>query len=274
MALHRLKDFDVDYRDHFDGDDIIGYDVYSDNDKIGSVDDLLVEDDGRIRYLIVNTGLWVVGKKVLLPIGRARIEFGDRRIYAKDLTKSQVESLPQYDENSMVDYEHEEQVRDVYRPTMTGAAPAVYDRDSYDYGTDADLYDLNEHDHSTLRLYQERLIASKIRQKVGEVTLSKHIETETAQVSVPIEKERIVIERVPVDASTVVTPDEMAFREGEVTRLEVYEEVADVHKEAFVREEVRMQKVVDQDTVTAQEQVRREELDVTTEGHPTIEKNV
>ncbi len=271
MALHKLKDFDTDYHNHFDGNDIIGYDVYSDNDKIGSVDNLLVEDDGRIRYLIINTGLWVVGKKVLLPIGRARLEFGDRRIYAKGLTKAQVESLPQYDENSMVDYEHEEQVRGVYRPTN---AAAVYDRESYDYQTDADLYDLNEHDHSTLRLYQERLIASKIRQKVGEVTLSKHIETDTARVSVPIEKERVVIERVPVDASAVVTPDEAAFHEGEVTRLEVYEEVADVRKEAFVREEVRMQKVVDQDTVTTQEQVRREELDVTTEGHPVIEKNV
>jgi uncharacterized protein (TIGR02271 family) len=68
----------------------------------------------------------------------------------------------------------------------------------------------------------------------------------------------------------VVAPGEAAFQEGEVARVEVYEETADIHKEAFVREEVRVQKVVDQDTVVADEQVRREELDIDTEGNPVI----
>jgi len=46
----------------------------------------------------------------------------------------------------------------------------------------------------------------------------------------------------------------------------VYEETPDIHKEAFVREEVRVRKVVEHDTVEAQETIRREELDVNTEG--------
>ena len=53
--------------------------------------------------------------------------------------------------------------------------------------------------------------------------------------------------------------------------MEVYEEVPEFHKEAFVREEVRVSKVVDKETVTAQEQLRREELDVNVEGHPVVE---
>ena len=53
--------------------------------------------------------------------------------------------------------------------------------------------------------------------------------------------------------------------------MEVYEETPDIHKEAFVREEVRVTKVVDQDTVTAEEQLRREELDVDTQGRPVID---
>ena len=46
-----------------------------------------------------------------------------------------------------------------------------------------------------LKLYQERLVADKHREKTGEVTVGKRVETETARVSVPIEKERVVVER-------------------------------------------------------------------------------
>jgi uncharacterized protein (TIGR02271 family) len=285
MTLHKIKDFDPDYRSHFDNDDVIGLDLYAGNDKIGSVDDVLVDDDGQFRYLVINTGIWVFGKKVLLPIGSARIDYPNHRVYAKSLTKEQVEHLPEYDEKTVVDYGHEERVRDVYRPAamgMTGAAVATperesrmdYDRDTYSYGRDPGLYDLNDADHQNLRLYQERLIASKVRRKAGEVTIAKHVETETAQVSVPIEKERVVIERTPMASTEAVMPGEASFREGEVAHVEVYEEVPEVRKEAFVREEVRVQKVVDQDVVTAEEQVRREELDIDTEGHPIVDRSM
>lgn len=59
-----------------------------------------------------------------------------------------------------------------------------------------------------------------------------------------------------------------AFREGEIARMDIYEEIPDVHKEAVVREEVRVKKVVDRDTVEAQEKIRREELDVDADGRP------
>ncbi len=60
--------------------------------------------------------------------------------------------------------------------------------------------DLNDQDHQTFKLYQERLIANKTRTKTGSVGIGKHIETETARVSVGIDKERVVIERVtPAD---------------------------------------------------------------------------
>jgi len=71
-----------------------------------------------------------------------------------------------------------------------------------------------------------------------------------------------VIERVnSAEAGTAVSPGE-ATREGEVAHVEIYEEKLEIHKEAFVREEVRVKKVVEQDTVEAQETLRREELDV------------
>jgi uncharacterized protein (TIGR02271 family) len=281
MPLHKIRDFDPDYRTHQD-QDVMDFDLYSGTDKIGSVDDLLVDDTGKIRYLVINTGLWILGKKVLLPIGQARIDFNNRHVTVTGLTREQVEALPAYDGNMPVDYEHEEQVRGVYRPMASsiGAAPSStsldapvaldYDRDTYGYDRDPGLYDLDETNHQSLRLYEERLIANKTRMKTGEVSIGKHVETETTKVAVPIEKERVVIERVAASGDAVM-PDGTAFQSGEVARMEVYEETPDIHKEAFVREEVRVRKEVERETVTTEETLRREELDVNTQGQPVVD---
>jgi len=59
---------------------------------------------------------------------------------------------------------------------------------------------MNDQDHQNIKLYQERLIANKKRAKIGRVAIGKHVGTETQRVSVPIEKERLVVERVtPAD---------------------------------------------------------------------------
>ncbi|MEH1766837.1 MAG: DUF2382 domain-containing protein [Nostoc sp.] len=303
MVLYKLEDFEPNYQDNFDGHDIKGLGVYAQgtDEKIGTVSDVLVDEEGHFRYLVVDLGFWIFGKKVLLPLGRARIDYSVDRVYTVGLTREQAEDLPEFNERQTLDYDYEERVRGVYRqPTdysPVGASPALdplaapaaldplappvaplattptYARDSYTYENEPSLYGLNEQDHQTLRLYEERLIASKRRQKTGEVTIGKHVETDTARVAVPVERERVVIERVtPADAGTAVSGREADFREGEVARIEIHEETADVRKEAFLREEVRVRKVVDQDTVETQETVRREELDVNSGNLPIEER--
>lgn len=325
MALYKLHDFDPSYRDHFNGDDIKGLDVYSQpgDDKIGTVHDALVDEGGEFRYLIIDTGFWVFGKKVMLPIGLARIDYNDRRVYAR-LTKEQAHDLPEFGEDLKVDRDYEDRVRGVYNPSASSAsvvdntaplntsyaatsatstaeasAPldpvstsyasastagtnindvdydadyATYQRDPY-YDQNPDLYGVNDRDHQSLRLYQERLLANKRRMKTGDVAVGKRVETETKQVSVPVEKERVVIERTnPTDIGTAVTPGSVDFHDGEVARVEVYEEVADIRKEAFVREEVQVRKEVDREVVDAEETLRREELDINTQGNPIIDR--
>ncbi|MEH1779426.1 MAG: DUF2382 domain-containing protein [Nostoc sp.] len=299
MVLYKLEDFEPNYQDNFDGHDIKGLGVYTQgtDEKIGTVSDVLVDEEGHFRYLVVDLGFWIFGKKVLLPLGRARIDYNVDRVYTVGLTREQAEDLPEFNERQTLDYDYEERVRGVYRqPTdysPVGASAALdplatpaaldplaplattptYARDSYTYENEPSLYGLNEQDHQTLRLYEERLIASKRRQKTGEVTIGKHVETDTARVAVPVERERVVIERVtPADAGTAVSGREADFREGEVARIEIHEETADVRKEAFLREEVRVRKVVDQDTVETQETVRREELDVNSGNLPVEER--
>ncbi|BDA69943.1 PRC-barrel domain-containing protein AvaK [Calothrix sp. PCC 7716] len=289
MVLHKISDYDPDYRDTIQGNDIKGMSVYTQesDDKIGTVSDALVDEQGKFRYLIVDVGFWVFGKKVLLPIGRGKIDSKTDRVYVQ-MTKQQAEDLPEYKEGMALDFDYEERVRGAYRPAAleasapldaASAAPVahstpIYNRDTYDYTQDADLYDTSVHDDQTFKLYEERLVASTQRRKSGEVAIGKHVETETARVSVPIEKERVIVERVtPTDAGRVVSADVATFREGEVAHMAIYEEVPDIQKEAFVREEVRVSKVVDQETVQATETIRREELDIDSKGRPTVKKN-
>lgn len=313
MALYKLEDFDPDYKDTFQGNDVKGLGVYTEgtNEKIGMVSDVLVDEEGHFRYLVVDLGFWIFGKKVLLPVGRSRIDYNSDRIYAVGLTREQAEDLPEFDERNALDYDYEERVRGIYRnpsyqTTGLGTSPVIdtpvglgtpaivdtptpldatldtsyttantptYDRDTYSYDRDDSLFGLNEQNHQTLRLYEERLIANKRRIKTGEVTIGKHVETETARVAVPVERERVVIERVtPADAGKAVAPGEADFREGEVARVELHEETPDIRKEAVLREEVRVKKVVEHDTVEAQETIRREELDVNAPGLPVEER--
>ena len=138
--------------------------------------------------------------------------------------------------------------------------PAVTDVDE-DIRTRTDIADTDK-----IRLYEERLMVNKQRSKAGEVAIGKRVETETAEVAVPIERERIVIERNDATTGTAVTPGTANFAGGEVARVDVYEETANIEKQAFVREEVKVRKEVERDTVEARETVRREELDVEADG--------
>jgi uncharacterized protein (TIGR02271 family) len=283
-ALYKIADLYPDYKkDIFGGNDIKGDGVYgADDEKIGAVYDVLVDRGGNFRYFVVNTGFLGIGKKVLLPVGQARIDSARDRIYASSLTKEQSENLPEYDDDMTVDYDYEENVRNSYRSSATGATgvaatgmatSGTYDRSNYNYDRDPSLYNMNDTDHQTLKLFEERLIANKERFRTGTVSIGKHVETQTAQVSIPVEKEKIVIERKNPTNSTAVTPDANAFKEGEVARMDIYEESANVQKQAFVREEVNIRKEVKQETVNAQETIRREELDVDVDDDTNVRRD-
>ncbi|MBD2776447.1 DUF2382 domain-containing protein [Iningainema tapete] len=309
MVLYNFEAeaFDPNHSDIQDSG-IKNFDVYSDinDDKVGNIKNILVDETGRIRYLVIDTSFWVFGKQVLLPIGLSRIDYSARRIHAKGLTKSQVENLPEFQELEKVNYDYEELLPRVYRTPITEApldtsipleaslpleasasldAPPAYaepkvklvtqpiatpvdNRDTYTYEQEPSLYDINERDHQTLKLYEEQLIAKKNRVKRGEVKVGKHVETETVQVSVPVEKQRVIVERTtPKDGFQVGTPSNVDFREEEMAHIDIYEETVDIQKQPVVREEVKIKKVVEQDKVKAKVKLRREELDVNTHHH-------
>jgi len=90
------------------------------------------------------------------------------------------------------------------------------------------------------------------------------LETARAQ---PIEKERVVID---VTRKTVKCHSLRASAKG---KWHTWKFTKKFHsQEAVLCEEVRIRKEVEQDTVEAQETLRREELDVDTQGRPVVDK--
>ncbi len=101
--------------------------------KIGSVKDILLDGADYFRYLVVDFGLWIFNKKVLLPVGQARIDYKAQRVHILGLDRVQAESLPEYSDRGSLE-----------------------DPDSYQQGS---LYELNERDHPFLKRYQDQLRA-------------------------------------------------------------------------------------------------------------------
>jgi uncharacterized protein (TIGR02271 family) len=273
MALIKLQDYNPNYKQEiFEGNDLKDYDVYSDrSEKIGTVENALLDESGRFRYFIVDTGGWFTNKEVLLPVGRTRMDYDQNRVYARGMTKDQVKSLPEYREDMTVDYDYEERVRNIYRGN--GGAVSTTNRDTYTYEQEPSLYEVNEQDHKNLKLYEERLVTSKDRYKAGEVAVGKRVESDTAEVSVPYEKERVIVERKQPGQARPVEPGTVDFDEGEVARMEVHEEKPEIEKQAFVREEVGIKKEAEHERAKAQEKVRREEVDIDIEGDPNVKRN-
>ncbi|MFD9354380.1 PRC-barrel domain containing protein [Streptomyces sp. NPDC060031] len=74
--------------------DLTGYGVEALDGSIGKVDKH--SDDVTDAYLVVDTGVWILGKEVLLPAGLVtRVDHAAEKIYV-DRTKDQVKAAPEF----------------------------------------------------------------------------------------------------------------------------------------------------------------------------------
>jgi hypothetical protein len=92
-----------------------GYDVEATDGGIGSVDEASNEVDGA--HLVVDTGPWIFGRKVLLPAGTVqRVDHAERKVYV-DLTKEQIKNSPEYDPDTFDKPDYRSQVGSYYEET-------------------------------------------------------------------------------------------------------------------------------------------------------------
>ena len=81
-----------------EGRDLTGYDVEALDGGIGKVHEATFEVGGS--YIVVDTGPWIFGKKVLLPAGVIeRVDDGERTVFV-NRTKDEIKSAPPFDEET------------------------------------------------------------------------------------------------------------------------------------------------------------------------------
>lgn len=123
---------------------------------------------------------------------------------------------------------------------------------------------------SALALRAEHLEVTKREVESGEVRIRKRIVEETQMIEVPYIREEVTIERRTVPTGSVWEGE--VYAEDEEIVIPVLEEQVTIEKEVEVLEEVdiRKEKVTEQKQVSGT--VRREELDVETEGDVHVKK--
>jgi hypothetical protein len=86
------------------GNALVGLDVVASDGDIGKVDE--ATDDAGTSGLVVDTGTWILGTKVLLPAGVIeRVDLDEEKVYVK-LTKDEIKNAPEYDESRRADEDY------------------------------------------------------------------------------------------------------------------------------------------------------------------------
>jgi len=102
------------------GIDLSGFDVEARDGSIGHIDE--ATNDAGGSYLVVDTGPWIFGKKVMLPAGVVeRMDTEERNVHV-DLTKDQIKNAPEFDESSYRDASYRDEVGGYYGREMALSA--------------------------------------------------------------------------------------------------------------------------------------------------------
>jgi hypothetical protein len=106
------------YRDETIGDiDLTGYSVEAADGGIGKIDEATY--DVGSSYLVVDTGPWIFGKKVLLPAGVVdRIDTESETVFVS-ATKDEIKDSPEFDETLVGDEEQRTRIGTYYAGTPT-----------------------------------------------------------------------------------------------------------------------------------------------------------
>lgn len=85
--------------------DVRGWEVraMTDGEKVGEIEDLLIDETGTIRYLDADLG--TLRKHVLIPVAHSRVDEAEQVVWVPGMSRSQFEAVPSYDHdpNSITD---------------------------------------------------------------------------------------------------------------------------------------------------------------------------
>lgn len=97
------------------GADLVGYKVEATDGGIGKIDS--ASHEVNASYLVVDTGPWIFGKKVILPAGVVNhVDHDDRKVYV-DRSKDQIKDAPEFGEADHGDLEYRDKLGGYYGGT-------------------------------------------------------------------------------------------------------------------------------------------------------------
>jgi hypothetical protein len=94
--------------------DIVGYDVEALDGSIGHVDEATYESGAS--YVVVDTGPWIFGKKVMLPAGVIRAVDPDEEKVFVNRTKDEIKNAPELEESIGSDDAYRDELSAYYGP--------------------------------------------------------------------------------------------------------------------------------------------------------------
>lgn len=103
------------YRDAtLSGTDVVGFEVEATDGGIGKVDEATNEVGGS--YIVVDTGPWIFGKKVLLPAGLIQnVDLDEQKVYV-NRTKDEIKVSPEFDDANYREQSYRDRVGQYYGP--------------------------------------------------------------------------------------------------------------------------------------------------------------
>jgi hypothetical protein len=97
---------------------VVGYGVEALDGSIGKIDE--ASNDVGASFVIVDTGPWIFGKKVMLPAGTIkRIDPGEEKVYV-NRTKDQIKDSPEFDPDTYRDQTYRSELGTYYGPGGSG----------------------------------------------------------------------------------------------------------------------------------------------------------
>jgi hypothetical protein len=94
------------------GTALIGMSVEATDGEVGKVDE--ATDDAGGSALVLDTGTWILGRKVFLPAGVIdRVDFDTETVYV-DRSKDELKGAPEYDDSKRSDAAYRTEVASYY----------------------------------------------------------------------------------------------------------------------------------------------------------------
>lgn len=244
--------------------------------RVGKVKDLLFDKEAkRVRYIItdLNDGeILKEDRKVLIPIGKAKLNKKDERVIMPNITRDNLSALPAYTNTDALTQEDEHAIRNSISGT---GATGSYNRETFYNHDDFDedrFYDEDNDDNrmntkKKVDVIEEDLEVGKREVNTGGARVTSRIVERPVEERVNLREEQVEVNRNRVDRP-VDNKDLDNFEEDTIEMTETTEKPV-VNKEARVVEEISLNKDVTNREQVIKDKVRKTEIDIDKTGDRT-----